>query len=104
MNTRRQFIQKTVACFAAIGVFFNPIYSAIRTVYAKAKRMLVPKGTEMKSLPIEDVRSNKVFLAYRVNAKVLPQKHGFPVRAVAEDYYGSSWTKYVQAVEVDIAK
>ena len=78
MNTRRQFIQKTVACFAAIGVFFNPIYSAIRTVYAKAKRMLVPKGTEMKSLPIEDVRSNKVFWLTGSTQKFCRKNMGFP--------------------------
>jgi sulfoxide reductase catalytic subunit YedY len=53
---------------------------------------------------LEDVRSNKVFLAYEVNGKVLPQKHGFPLRAVAEDSYGSTWTKYVNTVEADIVK
>jgi len=219
MNSRRQFIQKTIKFFAIAGALLNPIYASIRTVYAKAKRILVPKGTEMKSLtgedpaeldtrnleivplkdfktmgytehkvnlqqwrlevagkvktplqltysqildlpaierkvlmicpgffsnhglwmgvsilellkmaavqegvthvtlrgsdsysekvdrfPIEDVRSNTVFLAYQVNGKVLPQKHGFPVRAIAEDYYGSNWTKYVNTVEADIVK
>ena len=219
MNTRRQFIQKTLTCFTAIGVFFNPVYACIKSAYAKAKRILVPRGTEMKSLigedpadldtrdleiiplknfetmgdtehtvnleqwrlevtgkvkkpfeltysqilelpsierkilmvcpgffanqglwkgvsiwdllemaeipegithvtlrgagnysekvdrfELEDVRSNKVFLAYHVNGKVLPQKHGFPLRAVAEDKYGSTWTKYVNTVEADIVK
>ena len=219
MNTRRQFIQKALAFFTAIGVFFNPVLSGIKSAYAKAKRILVPRGTEMKSLIGEDpagldtreleiiplknfetmgdtdhevnleqwrleisgkvnkpyklsysqilelpvierkilmicpgvfanqglwkgvsiwdlletagiqeavthvtlrgagsydekvdrfeleyVRSNKVFLAYQVNGKVLPQKHGFPLRAVAEDIYGSDWTKYVYSVEADIIK
>ena len=54
MTTRRQFIQKTLAGFTTIGVFFNPVYSCIKTAYAKAKRILVPKGTEMKSLIRED--------------------------------------------------
>jgi sulfoxide reductase catalytic subunit YedY len=53
---------------------------------------------------LEYVRSNKVFLAYQVNGKVLPQKHGFPLRAVAEDRYGDTWTKYVHTVEADIVK
>ncbi|MBW2410356.1 MAG: molybdopterin-dependent oxidoreductase [Deltaproteobacteria bacterium] len=219
MNTRRQFIQKTLTFSTAIGVFFNPVFSFINSVYAKAKRILVPRGTEMKSLigedpadldtrdleiiPLKDfetmgdtdqeinldqwrlevtgkvkrpykltysqimelpvierkvlmicpgvfanqglwkgislwnlletagiqegtthitlrgavgdsekvdrfeleyVRSNKVFLAYRVNGKVLPQKHGFPLRAVAEDKYGYDWTKYVHTVEADVVK
>ena len=203
----------------AIGVFFNPVFSGIKSAYAKAKRILVPRGTEMKSLIGEDpadldtrdleiiplknfetmgdtgqdvnleqwrleitgkvkrpfkltysqilelpaierkilmicpgvfanqglwkgvsiwsllqmaglqegithvtlrgsgsnsekvdrfeleyVRSNKVILAYQVNGKVLPQKHGFALRAVAEDKYGSTWTKYVHTVEADIVK
>ena len=53
---------------------------------------------------LEYVRSNKVFLAYQVNGKVLPQKHGFPLRVVAEDKYGYDWTKYVHTVEADIVK
>ena len=219
MTTRRQFIQKALTFSTAIGVFFNPVFSCIKTAYAKAKRILVPRGTEMKSLIGEDpadlntrdleiiplkkfetmgdtdhevnlekwrleisgkvnkpyklsysqilelpvierkilmicpgvfanqglwkgvsiwelletagiqegvthvtlrgagsynekvdrfeleyVRSNKVFLAYQVNGKVLPQKHGFPLRAVAQDIYGSDWTKYVYSVEADIIK
>jgi sulfoxide reductase catalytic subunit YedY len=219
MNTRRQFIQKTITCFTAICVFFNPIYSYIKSAYAKAKRILVPRGTEMKSLigedpakldtrdleviplknfetmgdteyevnleqwrleitgkvkkpfklaysqilelppierkilmicpgvfsnhglwkgvsiwdllemagtpegithvtlrgagnyiekvdqfKLEDVRSNKVFLAYQINGKVLPQEHGYPLRAVAEDSYGAIWTKYVNKVEANIVK
>ena len=51
--------------------------------------------------PIEDVLSDKVFLAYRVNGETLPEKHGFPLRVVAEGYYGSNWVKYVYKVNVD---
>ena len=53
---------------------------------------------------LEEVRSNKVFLAYQVNGEVLPQKHGYPLRAVATDQHGDSWTKYVHTVEADIVK
>jgi len=51
--------------------------------------------------PLEDVLSNKVFLAYEVNGRPLPQKHGFPLRAVAEGYYGYDWVKYVYKVTVE---
>jgi len=51
--------------------------------------------------PLEDVLSNKVFLAYAVNGKPLPQRHGFPLRAVAEGYYGYDWVKYVYKVTVE---
>ncbi len=49
--------------------------------------------------PIADMRSKKVFLAYAVNGEKLPQQHGFPLRIVAEDYYGSDWVKYVYKIE-----
>jgi sulfoxide reductase catalytic subunit YedY len=51
--------------------------------------------------PIEDILSDKVFLAYSVNDSVLPKKHGFPLRVVAEDYYGGDWVKYVYRVTVN---
>jgi sulfoxide reductase catalytic subunit YedY len=59
-----------------------------------------PDGTYEKSerFPIEDILSDKVFLAYSVNDSVLPKKHGFPLRVVAEDYYGGDWVKYVYSV------
>ena len=59
-----------------------------------------PDGTYEKTerFTIEDILSDKVFLAYNVNDKVLPKKHGFPLRAVAEGYYGSNWVKYVYKV------
>ena len=60
-----------------------------------------PEGTHEKvaRFPIADIRSDKVFLAYQVNGEKLPQKHGFPLRIVAEDYYGDDWVKYVYKIE-----
>jgi sulfoxide reductase catalytic subunit YedY len=60
-----------------------------------------PQGPYEKTerFPIADVRSDKVFLAYQVNGEKLPQKHGFPLRIVAEDYYGDEWVKYVYKIE-----
>lgn len=45
--------------------------------------------------PIADIISNKVFLAYQVNGQNLPEIHGYPLRVVAEGYYGYNWVKYV---------
>jgi sulfoxide reductase catalytic subunit YedY len=60
-----------------------------------------PQGSyeKVEKFPIADIRSDKVFLAYQVNEVKLPQKHGFPLRIVAEDYYGDDWVKYVYKVE-----
>jgi len=63
-----------------------------------------PEGPYEKVLrvPISDVHSDTVFLAYKVNGTTLPQKHGFPLRVVAEGYYGFDWVKYVYKVTADM--
>ena len=47
---------------------------------------------------IDEVDSDRVFLAYQVNGTPLPQKHGFPLRLVAEGHYGTRWVKYVDKI------
>lgn len=47
----------------------------------------------------DEVESGKLFLAYGVNGRALPQKHGFPLRAVAADRFGSDWVKFVYKLE-----
>jgi sulfoxide reductase catalytic subunit YedY len=216
MSNRRQFLRIGVGFLAGIGVLFSPFFSAVRWVYAKTQRIILPRGTEEESLilknpksldasnldttplknfgtmgqtdyevnleewrlevtgkvkaalnltypeilalpsvekkvllicpgffanhgqwkgismlallekalmekdvthvtfagpkgsdekvekfPIEDVLSNKVFLAYGVNGEVLPKENGFPLRVVAEDYYGDDWVKYVYKVNLE---
>jgi len=62
-----------------------------------------PEGPyeKVQRFPIADIADDKVFLAYQVNGKVLPQKHGYPLRIVAEGYYGFDWVKFVYKVEID---
>ena len=62
-----------------------------------------PEGNYEKTerFYLKDALSNKVFLAYEVNGKPLPKKHGFPLRAVAEGHYGFNWVKYVHKISVD---
>lgn len=54
---------------------------------------------KVERFPIDEITTNKIFLAYRVNGKVLPEQHGYPLRVVAEDHYGSEWVKYVHKIE-----
>jgi sulfoxide reductase catalytic subunit YedY len=62
-----------------------------------------PKGADEKvqRFPIAAVKDDSVFLAYQVNGKKLPRKHGYPLRVVAADYYGFDWIKFVYRIEVD---
>lgn len=62
-----------------------------------------PQGPQAltQRYPMEDVLEDKVFLAHHVNERPLPRKHGFPLRSVAEGYYGYDWIKYVSTLTVD---
>jgi sulfoxide reductase catalytic subunit YedY len=51
-------------------------------------------------IPLKDLDQKQIFLAYRVNGEPLPRKHGFPLRLVFEDAYGSDWVKYVDELVV----
>ena len=62
-----------------------------------------PEGNYEKTerFYLKDALSDKVFLAYEVNGKPLPKKHGFPLRVVAEEHYGFNWVKYVYKITID---
>jgi len=51
-------------------------------------------------IPLKELDQKRILLAYRVNNETLPQKHGFPLRLVYEDAYGSDWVKYVDELVV----
>ncbi len=59
-----------------------------------------PQGVAGKTarFPMADTRADRVFLAYEVNGQPLPPRHGFPLRLVAEGYYGYEWVKFVDQV------
>jgi sulfoxide reductase catalytic subunit YedY len=65
-----------------------------------------PDGNYEKVLraPLNDIAAEKVFLAHHVNGESLPQKHGFPLRLVAEGYYGYDWVKYVYKITAEIVQ
>ena len=59
------------------------------------------KVESMQRFPLTDIVTDRVFLAYQINGETLPEKHGFPVRVVAEGYYGYDWIKYVYSITVE---
>jgi DMSO/TMAO reductase YedYZ molybdopterin-dependent catalytic subunit len=68
----------------------------------KASRVAIEcKGNKIARFPLADVLADKVFLAYAVNGKPLPQRNGFPLRTVAQDVFGSEWVKYVDRITVE---
>ena len=69
---------------------------------SKEAKYLDIRGANEKGLriPLKDIDPKRILLAYRVNGETLPQKHGFPLRLVYEDAYGSDWVKYVDEIVV----
>jgi DMSO/TMAO reductase YedYZ molybdopterin-dependent catalytic subunit len=68
----------------------------------KEAKYLDIKGAHGKGVRISlgKIDQKRIFLAYRVNGEPLPQKHGFPLRLVYEDAYGSDWVKYVDEIVI----
>jgi DMSO/TMAO reductase YedYZ molybdopterin-dependent catalytic subunit len=52
-----------------------------------------------ESFSAEEIQNGKIFLAYAVNGRPLPLKHGFPLRIIADGHWGSQWVKYVYRIE-----
>jgi sulfoxide reductase catalytic subunit YedY len=69
---------------------------------AKAVVIWTQSGTRVRKerFDLAEVYADRVFLAYGVNGQDLPEKHGYPLRVVAEGHYGDTWAKYVNRVEV----
>ena len=49
---------------------------------------------------LKEVAENKIVLAHGVNGQPLPERHGFPLRLVAQDHYGDEWVKCVVKITV----
>jgi DMSO/TMAO reductase YedYZ molybdopterin-dependent catalytic subunit len=56
-------------------------------------------GYEVR-LPIETALADENFLAYEVNGNSLPVQHGFPLRAVFPNMWGSYWLKWLVEIRI----
>jgi DMSO/TMAO reductase YedYZ molybdopterin-dependent catalytic subunit len=81
------------------GISFQTLLQRVQP--KKEAKFVNIKGAEkVTRIPIKESYEKGVFLAYQVNGEALPRKHGFPLRLVLEDHYGSDWVKYVNEIEV----
>jgi sulfoxide reductase catalytic subunit YedY len=86
------------------GVSINELLKqALPRANANQLTISGPEGNfrQSKNFPLEHVAADRVFLAYHVNGEVLPVRNGYPLRVVAEGYYGYDWIKYVDTITVD---
>jgi len=61
---------------------------------------VVGEDEKRTRISLKELDQKKIFLAYRINGETLPRKHGFPLRLIYEDAYGSDWVKYVKEIVV----
>jgi sulfoxide reductase catalytic subunit YedY len=50
MEKRRHFLKSTFRLFAGMGIILSPFFQAVRMVYAKAQKIILPKNTDRKKL------------------------------------------------------
>jgi DMSO/TMAO reductase YedYZ molybdopterin-dependent catalytic subunit len=53
-----------------------------------------------RSLPLAKAQSAEVLLAYKMNGAVLPEAHGFPLRAIVGGWYGMASVKWLSRIIV----
>jgi len=52
------------------------------------------------NITLEDAMRPESYLAYEWEGEPLPIMHGFPLRAILPDIYGSQWVKWLLEIEV----
>lgn len=52
------------------------------------------------NISLEDAMRPESYLAYEWEGEPLPIMHGFPLRAILPDIYGSQWVKWLLEIEV----
>jgi DMSO/TMAO reductase YedYZ molybdopterin-dependent catalytic subunit len=66
---------------------------------AKNLTLVSADGYQVK-IPLATASHTKNFLAYEVNGATLPVQHGFPLRAVFPDMWGSYWIKWLVEIRI----
>jgi hypothetical protein len=66
----------------------------------KALRITSGSDGYYVQLANEEYNFDDVILAYQVNGEDIPMEHGYPVRLVIKNEYGSKWVKWVKHIEV----
>jgi len=54
-----------------------------------------------RTLLLETVNREGVFLAYEVNGETLPLEHGYPLRLVVSKVFGYEWTKWINRIVIE---
>jgi DMSO/TMAO reductase YedYZ molybdopterin-dependent catalytic subunit len=53
-----------------------------------------------RTLSLETLNRESVFLAYKVNGQTLPLEHGYPLRLVVSEVFGNEWVKWINRMVI----
>ncbi len=53
-----------------------------------------------RTLPLDVLKKEGTFVAYKVNDETIPLKHGYPLRLVIKGMYGENWVKWLRQIDV----
>jgi DMSO/TMAO reductase YedYZ molybdopterin-dependent catalytic subunit len=81
----------------------------LKTLLERAGSVGAPEGKHVvftgvdgyvTSLPLPDLLEARTLLAYEMNGETLPERHGFPLRAIVPGRYGEQSAKWVTRIEI----
>jgi len=56
MEKRRKFLKTAIGFLAGVGFLFSPFYKAVRIVYGKGQKIILPRNTKTNELTGKDPR------------------------------------------------
>ncbi len=98
-----QYSHGMLSCSEFTGVPLRVLLEACGVDFRKARYVLA-EGADGASLtrtiPMELVESDEVFVAYGQNGEMLRPENGYPLRLIVPGVQGVSWVKWLRRIEV----
>ncbi len=98
-----QYTHGMMSCSEFTGVPLITLLELAGADLKKGKFVLAEgaDGSSMtRTIPMSQIKSGEVFVAYGQNGEMLRPEHGYPLRLIVPGVQGVSWVKYLRRIEV----
>jgi sulfane dehydrogenase subunit SoxC len=98
-----QYTHGMLSCSEFTGVPLKLLLEDCGVDYKKARYVLAEgaDGSSMtRTIPMEMVENDEVFVAYGMNGEMLRPENGYPLRLIVPGVQGVSWVKWLRRIEV----
>ncbi|SFC40330.1 sulfane dehydrogenase subunit SoxC [Polaromonas sp. OV174] len=98
-----QYTHGMLSCSEFTGVPLRAILELCGVDFNRAKFILAEgaDGSSMtRTIPMSEVMSGEVLVAYGQNGEMLRPENGYPLRLIVPGVQGVSWVKYLRRIEV----